>query len=129
MANVQHASLPDAELHEPKGAAAAAADSFYVSNGSGSGSWKRRLYKYTASITPASVSANTSAEQTFTVTGLIASSDYIIGIEPPAGPTAGTGIVWMRITADNTIGITFINATGGGLTPPAGTYTFIIWRD
>lgn len=34
-----HASLTGAELHEPKGVAAASAKTVYVANGSGSGSW------------------------------------------------------------------------------------------
>lgn len=39
MANVAHASLTGAELHEPKGAAAAALGTVYVADGAGSGSW------------------------------------------------------------------------------------------
>lgn len=40
MANVTHASLTGSELHEPKGADAAALGTVYVSNGAGSGSWQ-----------------------------------------------------------------------------------------
>lgn len=39
MANVQHSSLTDPNLHEPKGIAAASANQLYLSNGSGSGTW------------------------------------------------------------------------------------------
>lgn len=39
MANVAHASLTGAELHEPKGISTAALGEVYVANGSGSGSW------------------------------------------------------------------------------------------
>lgn len=39
MANVAHASLTGAELHEPKGVASAALGTVYVANGAGSGSW------------------------------------------------------------------------------------------
>lgn len=39
MANVAHATLTGADLHEPKGAAAAAAGTVYISDGAGSGSW------------------------------------------------------------------------------------------
>lgn len=39
MANVQHSSLTDPNLHEPKGIAAASANQLYLSNGSGSGVW------------------------------------------------------------------------------------------
>ncbi len=36
---VQHSALTGAELHEPKGAAAASANTVYVATGSGSGAW------------------------------------------------------------------------------------------
>ena len=39
MANVSHNSLTGADLHEPKGVAAVAANRVYVSTGSGSGTW------------------------------------------------------------------------------------------
>ena len=38
--SIQHRLIPDAELHEPKGAATAANHQAYVANGSGSGTWK-----------------------------------------------------------------------------------------
>lgn len=41
MANIQHAVIPDAFLHEPKGVVAAGSGSVYVANGSGSGVWKK----------------------------------------------------------------------------------------
>ena len=40
MANVNHSSLTDPYLHEPKGVASANANEVYVANGSGSGVWK-----------------------------------------------------------------------------------------
>ena len=39
MPNVSHASLTGANLHEPKGVAAATANKVYLSDGAGSGSW------------------------------------------------------------------------------------------
>lgn len=39
MANVQHSSLTDPNLHEPKGISSASANQLYLSNGSGSGVW------------------------------------------------------------------------------------------
>lgn len=129
MANVQHSTLPEAQLHEPKGVSTAQADSFYVANGAGSGSWKRRLYRYQVALSPAIVAANTSAEQTLTVTGLVAATDYIIGVSKPTAQ-AGLGIVGWRVSANDTLALTFMNATAGGITPTAGqTYTIFIWRD
>lgn len=38
---IQHASISDPYVHEPKGVSVAASGSVYVSNGAGSGTWKR----------------------------------------------------------------------------------------
>lgn len=76
------------------------------------------------SITPASVGAATSAEQTFTVPGVIP-GDYV----DATGVTQnGIGIGQARVTAANTVGIRFVNATAGALTPTAGIYTFLVVR-
>ena len=39
MANVNHSTLTDPYLHEPKGVASASVGKVYVANGSGSGTW------------------------------------------------------------------------------------------
>jgi hypothetical protein len=39
MANVNHSTLTDPYLHEPKGAASASSGEVYVANGAGSGAW------------------------------------------------------------------------------------------
>lgn len=39
MANVQHSSLTDPNIHEPKGISTASTNQLYLSNGSGSGTW------------------------------------------------------------------------------------------
>jgi len=39
MANIQHSALTGADLHEPKGAAAASADEVYIADGAASGAW------------------------------------------------------------------------------------------
>lgn len=75
--------------------------------------------QYSASLTPAAVAADTSAEQTFTVTGLVTGQGVIVN--GPA-PTAGTGIVNARVSAANTLALTFGNFTAASLTPAAGTY-------
>ena len=40
MATTTHSSLTGAELHEPKGAAAATAKQVYLADGAGSGNWR-----------------------------------------------------------------------------------------
>jgi hypothetical protein len=68
------------------------------------------------SLSPTIVAANTTAEQTFTVNGLLV-GDFVAVVKPSA--QAGLGIVGARVTAANTLGITFSNNTGVGITPTA----------
>lgn len=77
-------------------------------------------------LSPALVAANTTAEQTFTVPG-VAVGDYVYINKPTA--QAGLGIVGCRVSAANTVGITFSNNTAGGITPTASQeYTFLVVR-
>lgn len=39
MANVEHSSIADPNIHEPKGVATAASGKVYIANGAGSGTW------------------------------------------------------------------------------------------
>lgn len=68
-------------------------------------------------LTPVSVAANTTAEQTLTVTGLLV-GDFVNVIKPTA--QAGLGIVNARVSAANTLAITFSNNTGSPIIPTAG---------
>lgn len=77
------------------------------------------LLVYSASIAPASVAANTTAEQTFTVTGLISGTP--VWLNKPSF-TNGLGIVGVRVSATNTLAITFANATANAIVPPTETY-------
>ena len=78
-------------------------------------------------LTPAIVAANTTAEQTFTVPGIRA-SDFVIGVTKPTAQD-GLGIVGSRVSAANTVGITFSNNTASGITPTAAeTYVFAAVR-
>lgn len=76
----------------------------------------------TVSITPASVLAATTAEQTFTVPG-VQTGDFVFVTSPSI--TAGTGIVNARVSAAGSVAIAFVNATAGALTPAAGSYKFL----
>lgn len=68
-------------------------------------------------LTPAAVGAATTAEQTFTITGLQVGDS--VQVSKPT-TQAGLGIVNARVSAANTIAIAFINPTAGSLTPTAG---------
>lgn len=75
------------------------------------------------SLDVASVAINTTAEQTFTVPGL-AVGMFVMVSKPSL--SAGLGVSTARVSAANTIAITFINATGGAIDPAAETY-LIFW--
>jgi len=77
------------------------------------------------SITPASVAATTAAEQTFTVPGLRV-GDFV-DVTPP-GLTAGVAPVTSRVSAANTLAITWLNPTAGALVPAAGVYQIQVMR-
>ena len=84
-----------------------------------------KIKKYTPSLSPASVAANTTAEQSFAVTGL-AASDIVVVNKPTA--QAGLGIVGARAEAD-LLYITFSNNTAGAITPTAAeTYQVLAFR-
>lgn len=71
-------------------------------------------------LTPAIVAPNTTAEQTFTVTGCgVQSGDYVSVNKPAA--QAGLGVVGTRSTATTDVfAISYINATAATITPTAG---------
>lgn len=83
------------------------------------------VYIISTTINPASVSAATSAEQTFTVTGLRL-NDQVVVTKPTA--TAGLGIVNARVSAADTLAITFMNATAGAIDAASETYTITVYR-
>jgi hypothetical protein len=82
-------------------------------------------------LTPAAVAANTSAEQTFTITvpGItFAVGDQLVDVNKPTAQ-AGIGIVGWRVSGANAVGITFGNFTAGAITPTAGeVYKFTVLR-
>lgn len=75
-----------------------------------------------STISPVSVAANTTVEQTFTLQGL-QPGDVVTVTKPTT--QAGLGIVNSRVTAANTYGITFANATAAPIVPTAGE-TYLI---
>ena len=87
------------------------------------------LYSWLAlvSITPVSVAANTTAEQSFTIQGLQI-GDFIDIYCYNQPQTAGIGIVNNRVSAANTLQVGFCNTTAGALTPVSGQYYLSITR-
>lgn len=76
-------------------------------------------------INVASVAANTTAEQDFTLTGLQV-GDVVFVNKPSA--SAGLGIVNARAKAADTLSITFVNATASPIDPASETYYIGVLR-
>lgn len=74
-------------------------------------------------LSPALVNANTTAEQTFTVNGLLV-GDMAVVTKPTT--QAGLGIVNSRVSAANTLAITFSNNTGASITPTASEVYLVL---
>ncbi len=77
---------------------------------------------YSQALTPASVAANTTAEQSFNVTGVPALSVVVVNKQ---SAQAGLGITGARVTGANFVGITFANFTATPITPTAAE-TYVI---
>lgn len=77
------------------------------------------LLLYAAALAPTSVAANVMAEQTFTVTGLVAGTP--VWVNKPSA-TTGLGIAGVRVSALNTLAINYVNTTSAAIVPPAETY-------
>lgn len=75
------------------------------------------------SLDVASVGANTTAEQTFTVPGL--KTNYMVFVNKPSA-SAGLGVVNARVSAADTLAITFVNATAAPIDPAAESY-MVAW--
>ncbi len=79
----------------------------------------------TVTFDPASVGANTTAEQTATVPGLRV-GDVVYASKPTA--EAGIGVVNARVSAADTLALTFVNATGSGVNAGSETWTVLWFR-
>lgn len=85
-----------------------------------------RLCTSSLSINPASVSGNTSVEQTFTLPGLQV-GDLILEVIKPT-VSAGLSIGGQRVSAKDTLAITFVNSTASPIDAAAETYTIVTLR-
>ena len=102
-------------------------DSLIVTGGitMGAGTPVTKIAVYSQTITPASVAAATSAEQTFTVTGLTTADKVIVN---PGAIANSVSVCAARVSAANTLAVQFNNPTAGALTPTATTWSIIAIR-
>lgn len=85
-----------------------------------------QLWGATVTLSPAAVSANTSAEQGFTLPG-IKTTDIVHAYKPSS--QAGLVVCCTRVSAADTVAITFGNLTASTITPTASeSWNFVIIR-
>ncbi len=84
------------------------------------------IYKYDIAVDVTSVSANTTSEQSVTVPG-VATNDLVFAFKP----SHTTGLMHnpaCRVSAKDTVNITFMNTTAGAINPASETYTFLVLK-
>jgi hypothetical protein len=79
-----------------------------------------------ATLTPVAVGANATAEQSFTVDGLVP-GDFVM-VASVQAQTANVDVHSARVVTPDTLLLAFSNSTAGPLTPVAGSYRLLISR-
>lgn len=87
----------------------------------------QKIGLFLLALTPVAVAANTTAEQTFASTGIGLLTTDNVDVSKPSFQ-AGLGIVNVRVSAVDTLAITYINATASPITPTAETYQVNVAR-
>mgnify|MGYP001617671508 FL=1 len=75
-------------------------------------------------LAPAVVATATTAEQAFTVAG-VQTGDLVM-LQENFAQVAGVQVVGARVTGVNTVAVSFMNPTAGGVTPATGSYN-VLW--
>jgi hypothetical protein len=88
----------------------------------------RDLIVYIKSLNAASVNANTSEEQAFTVTGLNATRDIIVAVSAANGAALAMGIGNARVSADDELSLTFTNPAITSKDANAQNFTIVVGR-
>jgi hypothetical protein len=88
--------------------------------------WKAGVFKLT--LTPSSQFASSSLEQTFSATGLGLLTTDFVTVQYSGTQTAGVGIVNARVSAADTLAVTFSNASGATASPATGSYLVMVDR-
>lgn len=82
-------------------------------------------FSVTVTWNPAAVAANSTAEQTVTVNGA-RTGDAVVVTKPTH--TAGVAVAGARVSAKDTVKVTFVNPTASSVDPPSEDYRFTIIR-
>ena len=82
---------------------------------------------YTVTLTPASLATIIANEEVFAVPG-VKLGDVIVGGGPQYDLTTAVMAGNMRVSADDSIAVSFVNPTAGALVPAAGVWNFYVIR-
>ena len=74
------------------------------------------------SVDIGSVAANTTADTTVTVPGIVNGKSAVTFVNPASSLNAGLGIAAVFVSGDNQITVRCINTTAGALNPAAATW-------
>jgi hypothetical protein len=77
------------------------------------------FYRIAQTLTPTAVGANTTSEQTFAVPGVMPGDSVDIN---KASHQTGLGILNVVVKNPNQLSITYVNTTGGSITPTSEQY-------
>ncbi len=154
MANVNHSSLTDPLIHEPKGVASASVGKVYVANGSGSGTWTAKetlvgetLTGYIDNISAASTVylpipfAGTISKVVTVLEAAISSGNATLTVKNSAAASMGTIIVahsgsaagdvnTLTPSSNNTVTAdSFITIASDGASTNSATLRFVVVLD
>ena len=82
---------------------------------------------YTASVDPASLTTELSAEQDVTVTG-VAVGDVVLLATHPTAFTTGYELAGARVKDTDVVSLAFMNVSTGTINPGAQTFTFYMLK-
>jgi hypothetical protein len=85
-----------------------------------------KMFAVSVTWDPAAVATITTAEQTVTVPG-VQLGDIVVTWNKPTN-TTGAMPVNCRVSAANTIAVSFVNPTAGSVNPASEAWTFVIAR-
>jgi hypothetical protein len=85
-----------------------------------------KLFAVTVTWDPAAVATITTAEQTVTVPG-VKVGDIIVAYNKPTN-TTGAMPVNARVSAADTVAVSFVNPTAGSVDPASEAWTFVVGR-
>lgn len=121
MATVEHSTLTTGELHEPKGIATANANTVYIANGAGSGSWRLKPNGYCEYSSPTGTTFTTPTSFT-----LINVGSATKGVQREF---THNGAGRLTYTGASTIGVEISVSVGYQNTGAAGVADFGIFKN